>query len=99
MRLKGRYVPDIVEIPMGNGMTQLEYVPIQNFQWEKPQPVEVIDVKPKRRSREWIRWSIVVASFILGTALGAILQEIYYAIPLFIASMGWIALVAWVNRR
>lgn len=99
MRLKGRYVPDIVEIPMGNGVTQLEYVPIKTFDWEKPKPMEVITVKPKKRSREWIRWSIVVASFLLGTGLGAIIQKIYYAVPLFIASLAWIGLVAWVNRR
>lgn len=101
MRFKGRYVPDdIIEIPMGDGITRLEYVPIKTFQWDKPQYVEAITVEPKKKkSRDWIRWSIVVAAFLLGTGLGAILQRIYYAMPLFIASLAWIALVAWVNRR
>ena len=101
MSLKGRYIPDrIVEIPMGEGVTQLVYEPIKTFDWDKPQFVEAVTVEPKKkRSREWIRWSIVVAAFLLGTSLGAILQEIYLAIPLFITSLAWIALVAWVNRR
>ena len=100
--ISGRYVRDdeVFMIPFGNGMQKIEYVPIKTFQWEKPQVVEAVTVEPKKRkSREWIRWSIVVAAFLLGTALGALIQQIYYAIPLFIVSLGWIALVAWCNRR
>ena len=97
MRLKGRYVPDVIEIPRGEGITELIPEPIKAFDIN---PYRVITVETKKkRNREWIRWSIVVASFLLGTALGAILQKIYLATPLFIVSLGWIALVAWVNRR
>ena len=102
MRLKGRYVPDsIFEMPMGNGVTQLVYEPIKTFSWEKPKYVEAVTVeeKPKKNNRQWIRGSIFVAAFLLGASFGAIIQEIYYAVPLFVSSLAWIALVAWVNRK
>ena len=99
MSLKGRYIPDrVIEIPMGNGMTELIDVPIKAFDINREKVIEVVE-EPKKDKRAWIRWSIVVASFLLGAALGAILQQNYFCIPLFVTSLGWISLVAFANRR
>ena len=109
MKFKGRWIPDIVEVDRGNGLKELmpveRYEPepvqgLQYFWWPKEwvawraQPKEV----EKKNRREWILWSVLVAAFFLGTSLGGILQQVYYCVPLFIGSMAYIALVAWVNR-
>lgn len=106
MRLKGRVVPDIIEVPRGNGITEL--VPVERtqhtdpepglqwFQWEKPR-VEVEVVK-KRNNRNWIGGSVIAAAFMLGSSLGGMIQRMDYCAPVFVASLAWIALVAWVNR-
>ena len=104
--IQGRYVKDnhFTEVYLGNGLTEI--VPVNNcdhhteqglqyFRWEK----EVVKEEVKKQNRDWIWWSVGVAVFLMGASFGAIMQSMYYCIPVFIGSMSYIALVAWANRR
>ena len=101
--IKGRYVrgDDVYMIPFGEGMTKIEYVPIKNFTWEKPKFVEARTIREgsKKKNRDWILWSIPIASFLCGASFGSIIQRFYYAIPIFICTLGWTVLVVFANRR
>lgn len=99
MKLKGRYVPDsIVEIPMGEGVTQLVYEPIKCFDINREKVVDVEVKETKRNKRDWILWSTVAATFFCGTALGGMVQHIYYCIPMFIISLAYIGMVIYANK-
>lgn len=97
--IQGRYVKDCsyTEIYRGNGITEI--IPadqgLQYFWW----PHEVVKVEVKKKRRDWIWWTVGAAVFLMGASLGAIVQNMYYCIPLFIASLAYIALVIWANRR
>lgn len=104
--IQGRYVKDnnYTEIYVGNGMTEIvparPYDPhtvegLSYFWWPKEVSVEVV----KKRSRNWIWWTVGAAVFLLGASFGAIMQQIYYCVPLFLGSMAYIGLVIWANRR
>lgn len=104
--IQGRYVRDnhFTEVYLGNGITEIMPVPecdphteqgLQYFWWPKEVKIEAV----KKKDRNWIWWTTGAAVFLCGASFGAILQEFYYCVPLFIASMAYIALVIWANRR
>ena len=104
--IQGRFVKDgsYTEIYLGNGITELVPVPqydphtengLSYFWWPKEVKVEAV----KKRNRDWIWWTTGAAVFLLGASFGAIMQQIYYCVPLFIGSMAYIGLVIWANRR
>ena len=99
--LKGRYVKgeEITEICMGGGMVQLEYVPIKCFDINNREKVIEVAEEPKRNRRGWVLWSAVVATFLCGTALGGIVQNQFYCIPLFVGTLTYIGLVVYANRK
>ena len=84
---------------MGEGVTQIVYDPIKTFQWQKPITVEARTVKEKKNRRDWVLWSIVVAAFFAGTGLGCMADDPLYAVPILVASIGWLCAVAIANRR
>lgn len=103
---QGRYVKDnhFTEIYVGNGMKDIVPVrhepidPVQGlqyFRWEKEKVIE----EPKKSNRDWIWWSVGIAVFLMGASFGAIMQNLYYCIPLFLGSMAYIALVAVANSK
>lgn len=102
----GRFVKDnhYTEIYLGNGMTELVPVPqydphtengLSYFWWPKEVKVEAV----KKRNRDWIWWTTGAAVFLLGASFGAILQEFYYCVPLFICSLAYIGFVVYANRK
>ena len=104
--ITGRFVKDdhFTEVYLGNGITEIMPVkhepidPVQGLQyfwW----PKEEIYVPKKKNSREWIWWTVGVAVFLMGASFGAILQSMYYCVPVFIGSMAYIALVALANSK
>ena len=104
--IQGRYVRDnhFTEVYVGNGMYEIMPVkndpidPVQGLQyfwWPKEVKVEAV----KKRNRDWIWWTTGAAVFLMGASFGAIMQQIYYCVPLFIGSMAYIGLVIWANRR
>lgn len=103
--IQGRYVKDnhFTEVYLGNGITQIvpaaEYdppmQPIQYFTWPKEVRVEVV----KKRSRNWIWWTVGAATFLCGASLSALLDKFYYAAPLFICSLAYIGLVVYANKK
>ena len=68
---------------------------LQYFWW----PHEVVKVEVKKKRRDWIWWTVGAAVFLMGASLGAIVQNMYYCIPLLIGSLAYIALVIWANRK
>lgn len=102
--IQGRYVKDnqYTEIYVGNGMTEIvpaydpePMQPLQYFWWPKEVKIEAV----KKKDRNWIWWTTGAAVFLCGASFGAILQEFYYCVPLFIASMAYIGLVVYANRK
>jgi len=105
MRLKGRYIPDdkneiapyIVDIPRGDGMTELmvlenEEKPreIEYFQWDVPEM--------PRKSKAWV-WITVIAASMMGsvaTFMMFFLPRI--ATPMILISLGWLGFVAFANK-
>ena len=106
MKLKGRYIPDdkieiapyIVDIPRGEGMTQLvvldpkekEQKEIQCFQWDWPEP-------PKK-DKTWVIGSVMAASIVGIAATLAIFFVPNVAVPTICACLGWLGIVAFANR-
>lgn len=109
MKLKGRYIPDdrveiapyIVDIPRGEGMTQLMVLeaepepiePIKTFKWSFAKP------EPKKKEKTWVvavttaaLTSCVVATF--GLLIAPILSTVVILGDLF-----WLGLVAFANWR
>jgi len=99
--IQGRYVKDdtVVEVYQGNGITELvpaeRYEPIQYFWWPKEVKVEAV----KKRDRNWIWWTVGAATFLCGASLSALLDEFYYAAPLFICSLAYIGFVIYANKK
>ena len=99
--IRGTYLRDgeVTELYLGNGMTELipaeRYEPIHCFYWEK----QKMEEKPKRDNRNWIWGTVIMATFLMGASLGAIAQKMSYCLPIFVGSLAWIGLVAWMNRR
>lgn len=56
--------------------------------------------EPKRRDYSTaVCASVVVAGFLLGATFGGIMEHAYHSVPLFIASLAWLGVVAYANRR
>lgn len=105
MRLKGRYIPDdkieiapyIVEIPRGEGMTQLMVLDheepkkeLQYFHWDWPEP--------KKKDKTWVMASVVGASTAGMAAVFALFFVPAVATPVILGSLGWLGIVAFANR-
>ena len=104
--IQGRYVRDnhFTEVYLGNGITEIVPVPecdphmehgLSYFWWPKEVKIEAV----KKKNRNWIWWTVGAATFLCGASLSALLDEFYYAAPLFICSLLYIALVIYANRR
>lgn len=94
MRLKGRVVPDpIVEIPAGNGMTELRQEPnIQYFKFEKrPMP-------RKSHKNLIIAVASCIASFAAGVALVGMWFYPWVSAPVLIGTVAYIILIIIANR-
>lgn len=103
MKLKGRYIPDnkieiapyIVDIPRGEGMTELmvlepEKKEIQYFHWDWPEP--------KKRDKTWVVASVIGASTIGMAAVFALFFVPTIATPVILGSLAWLGFVAFANR-
>lgn len=99
--IEGRYVKgdEVTEIYLGNGVVQLEYVPIKCFDINREKVVDVEVKETKRNKRDWILWTAVAATFFCGAALGGIVQRIFYCVPMFIVSLAYIGMVVYANRK
>lgn len=105
MKLKGRYIPDdkveiapfVVDIPRGEGMTQLmvlgpEEQPkkeIECFHWDWPEP--------KRKPKTWVLNSVMVASIIGSASVFALFFIPDIATPVLLSCLGWLGFVAFAN--
>lgn len=104
MKLKGRYIPDnkievapyIVDIPRGEGMTQLMVLgpeepkkEIQCFHWEWPEP--------KRKPKTWVLNSVMVASIVGSASVFALFLVPDIATPILLSCLGWLGFVAFAN--
>lgn len=106
MRLKGRYVPDdkieiapyIVDIPRGEGMTELmvlEAEPekekeIEYFEWDWPEA-------PKK-SKAWVWITVMAASMVGAIATFMLFFMPTVATPMILVSLGWLCFVAFANK-
>lgn len=104
--IRGRYVrgDNFVEVYRGNGITEImpaqQYDPhteqgLSYFWW----PHERVGIEVNKKDRSWIWWTVGAAVFLLGASFGAILQEIYYCVPLFVISLAYIGLVVYANKK
>ena len=105
MRLKGRYIKDesieiapyIVDIPRGEGMTQLMVLEaeqpkkeLQYFRWDWPEA-------PKK-SKGWVVASVIGASTVGMAAVFALFFVPTVATPVILGCLGWLGVVAFANR-
>lgn len=102
MRYKGRYVKDIeiapyiVDIPRGEGMTELvvlepEKKEIQCFQWDRP--------KVPKPGKQWVV-NISTAAAVAGTAaVPGLLIAPTLSTAVIIGSLAWLGIVAFANWR
>lgn len=105
MRYKGRYIPDkyievapyIVDIPRGDGITELMVLEaeepkkeIQCFQWEFE--------KPKRPEKRWVM-NLSTAACVAGTAAvpGLVIAPTLSTVIILVC-LGWLGLVAFANK-
>lgn len=93
MRLKGRVVPDIVEIPVGEGVSELAPAKeIQFFHFEKrPMP-------KKSYKNIIIAVFACIASFLTGVALIGMWFYPMVSAPILIGSVAYIVLIIIANR-
>lgn len=93
MRLKGRVVPDIVEIPVGEGMTELApSKEIQFFKFDKrPMP-------KKSHKNIIIAVFASIASFFAGVALVGMWFYPIVSAPVLIGTVAFIILIIVANR-
>lgn len=107
-RLKGRYVPDnkievapyVVDIPRGEGMTQLITLepepepiePIKHFEWSFDKP------EPQKKSKAWVVATVIAAftSCVVAT-LGLVIAPVLSTV-IILADLVWLGLVAFANR-
>lgn len=97
MKLKGRYVPDqvlpeVFEINHGNGVYELvekEPREIQYFKWEK---------KKQKRNDQWVYNSVAIAAIAGSVAVLLVFTLPVVAVPVILASLGWLGLVGYANR-
>lgn len=105
MKLKGRYVKDtevelapyIVDIPRGDGMTELMVLEpeepsreIQYFQWDRPQ-----NPKP---NRNWVWVSVVAASMAGSAGVFGLFIMPTLATVIILVCLGWLGFVAFANK-
>ena len=105
-RLKGRYIPDnkvevapyIVDIPRGDGMTQLmvlgpEEQPkkeIECFHWEWP--------APKKRQKNWVWVSVLAASIVGSASVFTLFFAPRISTILILVCLAWLCFVALANK-
>lgn len=106
MKLKGRYIPDdkievapyIVDIPRGDGMTELM---VLEAEAEKPKEIEYFHwdfPEAPKKSKAWV-WVTVIAASIMGsiaTFMMFFLPSI--ATPMILICLGWLGVVAFANK-
>lgn len=105
MKLKGRYIPDkyietapyIVDIPRGEGMTQLMVLgpeepkkEIQCFQWDWPEP--------KQKPKTWVRASVVGAFVSCVAATFGLLIAPALSTAVILGDLAWLGIVAFANK-
>lgn len=108
MRFKGRYIPDdrieiapyIVDIPRGEGMTQLMVLepstepiePIKHFEWSFPKRKE-----PKKDKR-WVMASVVGAITSCVAATFGLFVAPILSTAIIVGDLAWLGIVAFANR-
>lgn len=108
MKLKGRYIPDsrveiapyIVDIPRGEGMTQLMVLepetepiePIKHFQWSFPKP------EPKKKDKSWVMASVIAALVsCVAATIGLVIAPVL-STAIILGDLAWLGIVAFANR-
>lgn len=105
MKLKGRYIPEskieiapyIVDIPRGEGMTQLMVLEpeeqkkeIQCFYWDKPQ-------EPKK-DKSWVMASVIAALVsCVAATIGLVIAPVL-STAIILGDLAWLGIVAFANR-
>lgn len=106
MRLKGRYIPDdrieiapyIVDIPRGEGMTQLMVLepdplePIKHFDISRPKQ------KPQKKDKTWVMATVVGAVTSCIVASFGLLIAPVLSTAIIVGDLAWLGLVAFANR-
>lgn len=108
MKLKGRYIPDskieiapyIVDIPRGEGMTQLMVLepenepvePIKHFQWSFAKP------EPKKKDKSWVMASVIAALVsCVAATIGLVIAPVL-STAIILGDLAWLGIVAFANR-
>ena len=105
-RLKGRYIPDdkietapyVVDIPRGEGMTQLmvlgpEEQPkkeIECFHWEWP--------APQKKPKNWVWVSVLAASIVGSASVFTLFFAPRISTILILVCLAWLCFVAFANK-
>ena len=107
--LKGRYVPDnkveiapyIVDIPRGEGMTQLMVLepehepiePIKHFDISRPKP------KPQKKDKSWVMATVVGAITSCVVAVFGLMIAPVLSTAIILGDLVWLGIVAFANWR